>query len=150
MKTITFEVPDWENRKTYNDFTYFNSDLNKFIAGLPHIMTSIDVDLLQFKRTRDLLRIGEYKHIGEKMERPQREALNELADAFNFLNCNGYKRRMEVVILIGNPPFEKLIIQDLTRGRNIAYEIKGEDVQSYLTLEKDANSLDFKIVPIIY
>lgn len=148
MKTI--EIPDDSYRNTYEELNYFNSDLNKYINSLPKIMTNIDCDLFQFKRTKNLLRIGEYKHIGEKMEYPQWEALNELANAFNFLNHNGYKRKMEIVILIGNSPFEKLIIQDLTRGRDIAYEIKGEDVCSYLTLEKDANSLDFKIVPIIY
>jgi hypothetical protein len=169
MKTI--EIPDDSYRATYDELKYFNSDLNKFINSLPKVLTSIDCDLLQFIKVDNdmkILRIGEYKHGNEfqyeDMKYQQWEALNEIANIFEFANRNGYKTkktkneegyliRLECVIIIGVQPFEKLIIQDLTKG--VCFEIEGENVKKYLTMKKfidpnDYDKTDFKLMKSIY
>jgi hypothetical protein len=145
MKTVTFEVPDDSYRTTEKDFTYTNGDLNKFIHDeLPPIMTAIDVDLLQHKIRRSILRIVENKHEGERVGDLQLVALKEIADIFAFAMKKGYKMngviaKLECHIIIGNYPFEKLDIHDLTKG--IAFQIegnkKGQEVWNYLTMEED-------------
>lgn len=148
MKTVKFEIEDNAYRTTEKDYTYYSSDLSKFIGEeLSKIMTSINGDLLQFKKSKDMLRVGEYKHEGESMGYQQLNLLNKIEDVFEYARKGGCPTKLEVVILIGNPPFNRLIIQDLTRG--ICFQIEGqEEVRNYLTIEEDVK--DSKPVKKIY
>ena len=132
--TISFKVPYDSYRKTKRDYIYFNSDLNKFIGDvLPKIMTSIDCDLLQYKKSKRILRIGEYKHNGEELGYQQNEALKEIARLFKWAMDMGYDRKLECVIIRGNYPFDKLEIIDFIK--NNSFIVEGEDVKKYLTFE---------------
>jgi len=132
--TISFKVPVNSYRKTKRDYIYYNSDLNKFIGDvLPRIMTSIDCDLLQHKKSRKILRTGEYKHEEEEVGYQQNEALREVARLYKWAMDKGYDRKLECVMIRGNFPFEKLTVFDYITG--LTFIIKGEDVKKYLTLE---------------
>ena len=132
--TISFKVPANSYRTTKKDYTYYNSDLNKFIGDvLPRIMTSIDVDLLQHKKAKKILRTGEYKHEGEEVGYQQNDALIEVARLYKWAMANGYDRKLECVMIRGNYPFEKLTIFDYIT--ELTFIIEGEEVKKYLTLE---------------
>ena len=121
-------------RKTRKDYTYYNSDLNKYIGEeLPRIMTTINVDLLQFKKSKNILRFSEYKHIKEDIGYQQEQVLIELAKAFDFLNKNNYPIKFECGLIRGDYPFDELSITDYITNTN--FTIKDNDVKKYLTLE---------------
>ena len=132
--TISFSIPANSYRTTKRDYVYYNSDLNKFIGDvLPRIMTSIDCDLFQLKKSKKILRIGEYKHEEEKLGYQQNDALKEIARLFKWAMERGYDRKLECVIIRSNYPFEKLTIFDFIAEKT--FVVEGEDVKKYLTLE---------------
>jgi hypothetical protein len=121
-------------RKTKKDYTYYNSDLNKYIGEeLPRIMTTINIDLAQFKKSKNILRVAEYKHKNEDIGYQQEQVLIELSKAFDFLNKNNYPIKFECNLIKGDYPFNELSITDYITNTN--YEIKDNDVKKFLTLE---------------
>ena len=132
--SVTFDVPIDSYRVNKEDYIYFNSDLNKFIGKeLPRIMTSIDCDLLQLKKSKKILRIAEYKHVGEGVGYQQNDALKEIARLYKWAMDNGYDRKLECHLIRGNYPYTQLEIEDYVT--NVTYTLEGEDVKKYLTLE---------------
>jgi hypothetical protein len=132
--TISFEIPIDSYRVTKKDYIYYNSDLNKFIGDqLPRIMTSIDMDLLQFKKSKKLLRNGEYKHIGENVGYQQNEVLKEIARLYKWAMDHGYDRKLQCHLIKGNYPYAKLEIFDYIT--NTTYILEGDEVKKYLTIE---------------
>lgn len=121
-------------RKTRKDYIYYNSDLSKFIGEeLPKIMTSIDVDLFQVKKSKRVIRIAEYKHEREQLGRQQRDALKLLADGFRKLNTCKTVWAWEVYLLRGNYPYKKLVCENLIT--NTKMTLYNEDVKKFLTME---------------
>lgn len=121
------------------DSNYYNSDLNKYIGeNLPKTFTSIDIDLLQIKKSKKILRIGEYKHINERVGYQQKEALKQLAYILSVANTE-FKVSIdfwsvECVILRGNEPYDSLQVTDLVNDHE--FTIYGNDnVNEYLSLE---------------
>jgi len=132
--SVTFDVPIGSYRVNKEDYIYFNSDLNKFIGKeCQKIMTSIDCDLLQHKKSKKLLRIGEYKHIGEGVGNQQNDVLKEIARLFKWAMDNGYDRKLECNLIRGNYPFLKLDVYDYVTNSN--FTLEGDDVKKYLTIE---------------
>lgn len=133
-KYITIEVPENSYRTTATDYVYYSSDLSKYIGKeCDKVMTSINIDLAQFKKSKKILRIAEYKHENEEMKYQQNELLKELAKAFDFLNNHNYPIKFEICIIRGNHPYSKIQIKDLLT--NTTYLVEGDAVKKYLTFE---------------
>jgi len=133
--TISFQVPYNSYRTTKEDYTYFGSDLNKFInKECPKIMTHINIDGATHKISKKVIRISEYKHEKEELGDKQEILLKELGKAFDFLNKHNYPVKFEIHLQRGNYPYNELIITDFIT--NATYKISGLDnVIKYLTIE---------------
>ncbi len=68
--------------RTDDELKYYGSDYNKYLSSLSREMTVINIDCLLYKRSKNIVRIVESKHIGEQMKRSQREILDLLAIVF--------------------------------------------------------------------
>lgn len=118
---------------------YYNSDLNEYIGlNLPKVMTAIDVDLLEWKHTRKIMRFVEYKHTNEKIGPNQLKALEALAEIAKVINQNSNLfdgKKMQVMIVRGDKPFKQLKITDLITDKN--YVIIGkENVDDFLCVNE--------------
>lgn len=138
--TVMFSVSGNSYRKTAKDFVYFNSDLNKFIGEeCEHSMTSIDIDLAQFKKSRGIIRIAESKHLNESIGYQQNSLLEELAQIAEFINKSGYRNKdgrviqLEVDLIRGNYPYGEIQVKDYITSTTTT--ISGDNVKKYLTLE---------------
>jgi len=117
---------------------YFNSELNKYIGEkLPKIMTSIDLDLFQVKKSRKIIRFAEYKHSNEKIGYQQSEALKRLAKMAIEINKNKElfeEWTMQVMIIRGNDPYDYIEITDLLTNK--VYKVDDKiKINKFLTLE---------------
>ncbi len=118
---------------------YFNSELNEFIGkNLPKIMTSIDLDLLQVKASRKIIRLAEYKHKNEGVGNQQLKALKQLAQIAKVVNAN---KKMfddwtiQVCIIRANKPFNEIEVHDLLT--NIKWNFKDKKtIENYLCVNK--------------
>ena len=105
---------DKEYRSNEGDLKYFGSDLNKFVnEECTDKMTVNNIDLIQYKRSKNELRIIEYKHKNEKMPYSQRELLKIVAKVFKYLNKISRKMSFGVYVVSGNYPYEEAKIKDL-------------------------------------
>jgi len=99
-----------------NEDRYYGSDLNKWIAeNCPKTFTTINIDLLLFKRTKGILRIVESKHSSEHMGKSQFEVLKLLAWLFRLANQFQQKIQFEVYIITGDLPYNQVKITDLVK-----------------------------------
>lgn len=129
--TVSFDVPLGSYRLTKDDYVYYNSDLNKFIGKeIKKEMTSIDLDLLQYKKSRGIIRLAEYKHNGEKLGYQQESVLRELSKAFKFLNEHNYPMKFQCHLIRGNYPYGKIAVTDFITDKT--YELDGDNVIQYL------------------
>ena len=118
---------------------YYNSELNEFIGeNLPKIMTSIDLDLLQVKASRKIIRLAEYKHEKEGIGKQQLKAFQRLAKIAKVINKNSEMFEnwtIQVCIIRGNKPYDKIKVHDLIT--NIEYTCKDQKkINDFLCLEK--------------
>jgi len=117
---------------------YFNSELNKYIGeNLPKIMTSIDLDLLQVKKAKKIIRFAEYKHEEEGVGYQQNESLKLMARFAKVINRHpemfgGWK--CEVCLIRGNVPYDKLTIYCFVNETTQILTNK-KDIDNFLTLE---------------
>jgi len=95
---------------------YFGSDLNEFAhTECSKQMTVINIDMLQYKRSKKILRIIESKHEREKTPASQLEALTVLAKVFKYINKIA-KHKFEAYIVKGNPPYDRTFVENLITG----------------------------------
>lgn len=117
---------------------YFNSELNEYIGkNLPRIMTSIDLDLLQVKKRRKIIRLAEYKHERENVGKQQYDALKILADIAKKINQNSElfdNWKIQVLIIRGNKPYDKIKIEDLITDKTHKITDK-KTINDFLCLE---------------
>ena len=114
------------NYRTPKEKNYFGSDLNKFLnVECTKLMTVNNIDVLQFKRSKNILRIIESKHDSENMPDSQFEVLDKLAKIFSYVNeVNSDKfPKLEIYIVCGNPPYEKVeVIDMITKETKVIYD----------------------------
>ena len=94
--------------RTDKELNYYGSDYNKYLSTLSRKMTVINIDCLQYKRSKRILRIVESKHIGEKTKQSQREILHLLSIVLGY--CNNIAKRLmfQLYIVTGNYPYDEL------------------------------------------
>lgn len=118
---------------------YFNSELNQWIGeNLPKIMTSIDLDLLQVKASRKIIRLAEYKHDKERIGQQQLKALQRLAKIAKIVNRNktmfeGWT--IQVCIIRGNKPYKKIQVHDLITDIKYNFE-DSKQISDYLCVNE--------------
>ncbi len=107
---------DYRNTDEKN---YFGSDLNKFVNNeCSKEMTVINIDMLQYKRSKRILRIIESKHTYEKLPKSQQETLDIISYVFRFINkWLKLKYVFECYIITGDPPYDTAEIKDLVNQR---------------------------------
>jgi len=98
---------------------YYGSDLNKFIdENCTHEMTSINIDCIQYRRSKNKLRIIESKHTNERpMKKGQKELLQLLARIFKYLNKIQNKLSFEICIVRGNDPYQNIEVINLINNK---------------------------------
>jgi hypothetical protein len=117
---------------------YFNSELNRYIGTkLPRIMTSIDLDLLQVKASRKIVRLAEYKHDKESVGDQQDKALKILGKFASVINANpdlfeGWK--VQVVLIRGNDPYDNISVYCYVTDKTYYLNDK-KQINKFLTLE---------------
>jgi len=118
---------------------YYNSDLNKHIGEtLPKIMTSIDLDLLQVKQSRKIIRLAEYKHNNEKIGYQQNKAFEILGKIAKQINTNsnlfdGWK--MQVCLIRGDKPYNKIQVKDYILNKNYIINDKNK-IDKFLCVDE--------------
>lgn len=117
-----------ESRK-YNPDRYFGSDLNKFIyeeCGKKMIVNNIDLIMLKHRTDKNsILRVIESKHT---MERPmndgQKNVLRNLRDVFINGNMNLTEVDLELFVVYGDQPYDKIRVYDFIN--EVTFTISGK------------------------
>ncbi len=118
--------------RNIKELNYFGSDLNKYInKECSKEMTTINIDCLQYKRTKKTLRIIESKHSNEKMKGTQKEALDVLAKYFRILNLEQDDIFFECYIVSADYPYEKARAHNLVTSETTVFNNQ-EDFKSFL------------------
>lgn len=108
--------------RTEKDKNYYSSDLSKWIDEFcTHEMTSINLDIVQYKRSLNQLRFVEYKHSNEKMKWGQKELLILLS------------KLKPTYIICGDPPFESSEIIRISDNKTIW--VNEEELKKFLNFE---------------
>lgn len=100
---------------------YYGSDLNKFVDEFcSRNMTCINIDclLVKFQSSLNRMRIIEFKHLNEKLNRPQfnaLRALKEVVQPYTDWKCEFY-------IVRGNYPFPYAVVQELESARSVTLD----------------------------
>ena len=119
--------------RTDEELRYYGSDYNKYLSQLSRKMTVINIDCLQYKRSKRLLRIVESKHLGEKTKQSQREVLHLLAIVLGYCNNIAKKLTFQLYVVTGNYPYEKLQVENLITGTKTT--LSGDDVRRFSELD---------------
>jgi hypothetical protein len=99
-------------RKTLHEYRYFSSDLSKYIhQKLPNNFTSMNLDIVQFKHEKKLIRFIEYKHTNEWENHGQRQLMYKLSRIDKIDGCD-----VEVVYIHGNYPFDTAMVTNKKTG----------------------------------
>jgi hypothetical protein len=124
---------------------YYNSNLSKYIGQtLKRTFTSIDVDILQIKASRNVLRFIESKHENEKLGDQQESALKTIAWIARLVNTNSAifnGKRIDVYMVRGNPPYEEIIIRDFVSFRQYKLSDK-KKIDGFLSVDYDLTESD--------
>jgi hypothetical protein len=124
---------------------YYNSDLSEFIGKqCKKTMTSIDVDILQIKSSRNILRFIESKHTNEKIGDQQGKALRTLAWIAKIVNKNPVLfngKKIEVYLVRGDKPYEKIDVYNFLTFKSYRLE-DIEKIKSFLEVEYDLTDQD--------
>jgi len=102
--------------RSVEELNYYGSDLNKFMnEKCSKLMTVNNIDIVQYKRSKNILRIIESKHMNEKIPFSQKEVLEKFSKVFKFVNNDKDLDfpTLEVYIIKGNYPYNNVIIYDL-------------------------------------
>jgi hypothetical protein len=125
--------------------SYYNSDLSKYIGQkLLRKFTSIDVDILQIKHSRNLLRFIESKHERESLKVQQEKALKTLAWIARTVNKNPSlfnRLKMEVYEVRGNEPYNEITIYDFINGKSYKLNDR-QKIDGFLSVEYDLTEAD--------
>lgn len=119
--------------KLEEELRRFGSDYNKYLNNLSKTMTVINIDCLQYKRSKGILRIVESKHTNEVMKWPQREVLDLLSIVLGYCNSVAKRITFQVYIVTGNPPYNEITVENLITG--IKTKLTGDDVRKFSELE---------------
>ena len=107
-------------RNNEKELKYYGSDYNKFIGKeCPHTHTCNNIDVIQYKRSRRILRICESKHDHEHLPGTQLEILKLLARIFRYLNKIQKRYRFEIYIVTGNHPYKTVKIENMITGEGV-------------------------------
>ena len=99
---------------TEGELKYYGSPLNKFIAeNCRKDMTVINADLITYSYKDKHIRFIESKHDFEKMGTGQRLLLQLMRKLFKQIT--GYT--VDVLIIRGNPPYERVTLEDPLTGK---------------------------------
>jgi len=109
-------VSDKEIAKIIDEDNYYNGSLSKFIGkSVPHIMTSIDADIIQIKKAKKTIRFIESKHLTEPIKFQQEDTfkkwLPDIAEDYNKYNKKG--KKIEIFIVRGNRINTNNILKDI-------------------------------------
>jgi hypothetical protein len=125
--------------------SYYNSDLSKYIGQkLLRKFTSIDVDILQIKHSRNLLRFIESKHERESLKVQQAKALKTLAWIARTVNKNPSlfnRLKMEVYEVRGNEPYDEITVYDFITGKSYKLNDR-QKIDGFLSVEYDLTDAD--------
>lgn len=124
---------------------YYNSDLSEYIGKqCQRTMTSIDVDILQIKKSKKLIRFIESKHSKEKLGYQQDSALKLISQIGKIINNNPklfYNNKIEVYLVRGNPPYNNIEIYDYVKNENFIL-VSQDKIKSFLQCDYDLNDND--------
>lgn len=124
---------------------YYNSDLSEFIGKqCERTMTSIDVDILQIKKSKKLIRFIESKHSKEKLGYQQEQALKLISQIGKIINNNPKlfnNHKVEVYLVRGNPPYNLIEIYDFINNENFLLQTQLK-IKSFLQCDYDLNDND--------
>lgn len=142
MKLTTVQRQSYRNTK--EELTYYGSDYNKFLnKECNHKMTVINLDCVQYKRSKGIFRIVESKHKNEGMASTQKEIFSILARIFRYLNSAPIGIKFELFEIRGNYPYDEVVIIDYLKGTEYVckdrllfkkfseFELSFEDLQKY-------------------
>lgn len=126
-----------ETRRTNPD-RYFGSDLNRFIheeCGKKMVVNNIDLIMLKHRTNQnDILRVIESKHTKEKpMAKSQKNVLSKLKDVFINGNMEMKGIDLELYVVYGDQPYDRLRIYDSINEANFVIEGK-ENVINWLEM----------------
>lgn len=106
-------------RNSIKDFNYYGSDLNKYIDdNCIREMTVINIDCLQFKTDKKIIRIIESKHENEIMPKSQSKILYVLSGLFNLLNEIQSDYKIYVYSIKGDYPYDSVKIYNFNTAEN--------------------------------
>ncbi len=116
-----------EESKRLNPDRYFGSDLNKFIheeCGKKMIVNNIDLIMLKHRTDgNDTLRVIESKHTLEKpMNKGQKNVLRTLRDVFISGNISMNGIDLELYVVYGDQPYNKIRVFDSINEINFTIE----------------------------
>ncbi len=112
-----------------NPDRYFGSDLNKFIyeeCGKKMVVNNIDLIMLKLRAGKnDILRVIESKHTLERpMNDAQKNVLRKLRDVFINGNMNMKGINLELFVVYGDHPYDKIKVYDSIN--EVTFMIKGK------------------------
>jgi len=108
--------------RTDKDLKYYSSDLSKWIdENCTHEMTSINMDIVQYKRSLGLSRNIEYKHNNEGMKGGQEELLRI------------FSKDKPTYLIRGDYPFKEAKIKRISDGKTIT--VDDDELRMFLNFE---------------
>ena len=115
--------------KKHNPDRYFGSDLNKFIheeCGKKMVVNNIDLIMLNHRTNKNsILRVIESKHTLERpMGESQKDVLGQLKKVFISGNMEIKGIDLELYVVYGDQPYDKLRIYDSINEVNFTVEGK--------------------------
>ncbi len=130
-------------RKTENELKYFGSDFNKYLHSLSKEMSVINIDTVQYKRSKKSLRLIEYKHLNEPDMDHEQHEIYHILDVFlhskienNLITkCSIGNWKINVYTVRGDSPFKTIIVKNLTTNQMKTFI--GEDVKKWCEFEID-------------
>lgn len=130
-------------RKTEKELKYFGSDFNKYLNSCSKEMSVINIDTIQYKRSKKSLRIIEYKHLSEMDMDYEQNEIYHVLDVFlhnkienNIITkCSIGDWKINVYVVRGDSPFNSIIVNNLTTKQIKTFS--GEDVKKWCEFEID-------------
>lgn len=133
---------DKYKRNGESELKYFGSDFNKYLHSLSKEMSIINIDTIQFKRSKKIMRIIEFKHTTESNMDYEQHEIYHILDTIINNNIDGIitKRsivpwKINVYLVRGDSPFNKLEITNLTTNEHRI--LIGEDIKKWCEFEID-------------
>lgn len=130
-------------RKTENELKYFGSDFNKYLHNCSKEMSVINIDTVQYKRSKKSLRLIEYKHSTESDMDYEQHEIYHILDIFlhNKIENKIITKssigdwKINVYLVRGDSPFNTIIVKNLTTNQIRIFN--DEDVKKWCEFEID-------------